>query len=357
MSILRKDKMRCLHKASYFLAAAMVCLLVLTVGCTPVAEKSAKVDIEPQLEKESTRAAPAQAVMLALKFTPQDSVTYKVITEAQKSVKWEGPLARKPNAFKGGRTSTKIEMTFAQQIHNVDDKGNAIAEITIKDLTYLAQVANNVVLDFDSSKEKDPNSPLKKLIGQSYTIEISPAGQVLKVIDTKQAQTVIKGNTRVHKAALQLLDEEVVKQRHTIPALAALTDKNQFRPEEKWSKIETLSFDMMGFKTYEKTYALKEIEDADGYLVAVAEMNAIPSTELAEDVNQNQQTNIFSRMFDNIETYTGQLRFDLTAGNVQQCYEKLETEWVIADPSPKQDEEPSVVRMKAVRFYSMERVD
>jgi hypothetical protein len=349
--------MRYLHKASYFLAVVMVNLFVLTVGCTPVAEKSTKVDVEPPLEKKSTRSAPAQAAMLVLMFIPQDSVTYKVIVEAQKSVKWEGPLAKKPNAFKGGRTSTKIEMTFAQTIHNVDDNGNAIAEITIKDLIYLAQVANDVVLDFDSSKEKDPNSPLKKLVGQSYTIEISPAGQVLKVIDTKQAQTVIKGNTRIYEAALQLLDEEVVKQRHTIPALAILKDKNQFRPGEKWSEIETLSFDMMGFKTYEKTYELKEIEDADGYLVAVAEMNAIPSTELAEDANQNRQANIFSRMFDNIEKYTGQLRFDLTAGNVQQCHEKLEVEWVIADPSTKQGEEPSVIRMKADRFYSMERVD
>ncbi len=349
--------MRYLHKALYFLAAAIMFLLILTVGCTPVAEKSTKVDVEPPLEKESARSASAQAAMLALKFTPQDSVTYKVIIEAQKSVKWEGPLAKKPNAFKGGRTSNKIEMTFAQQIRDVDANGNAIAEITIKDLIYLAQVANNVVLDFDSSKEKEPNSPLKKLIGQSYTIEISPAGQVLEVIDTKQAQTVIKGNTRIHEAALQLLDEEVIEQRHTIPALAALTDKNQFRPGDNWSEIETLSFDMMGFKTYEKTYELKEIEDADGYLVAVAEMNAIPSTELAEDANQNQQANIFSRMFDNIEKYTGQLRFDLTAGNVQQYYEKLETEWVIADPSTKQGEEPSVIRMKADRFYSMERVD
>jgi hypothetical protein len=345
------------HKLLYFIVSGIVCLYVLASGCSQIKDKTTKIDHEPPPEKKSIHAVPAQPVMLALKFTPQDLIIYRVITEAQKSVTWQGPLAEKPSAFKGGQTNTKVEMTFSQQVQSVDDEGNAVEEITIKDLTYLVQVANNVVLDFDSSKVKEPNSPLMNLIGQSYTIEISPSGEVLRIIDKHQAQAKIKGKSREHNAASQLLADEVIKQRHTVVALTALKDKNRLSPGDKWNEIETLSFDMMGSKTYDKIYTLKKVKDINDHLVAVAEMNAIPSTELAEDVKQNQQTNIFSKMFDNVETYTGRLKFDLTACNVQQFQEKLETEWIIADPNPKQGEEPSVIRMKAVRFYSMERVD
>ena len=66
---------------------------------------------------------------------------------------------------------------------------------------------------------------------------------------------------------------------------------------------------------------------------------------------------LISNMFDNIETYTGKLTFDMTAGRVEKYFEKLQTEWIIAEPNPKNSKEPDVIRLKAVRSYKLEKVD
>ncbi|MBA7676877.1 hypothetical protein ES703_85122 [subsurface metagenome] len=64
-------------------------------------------------------------------------------------------------------------------------------------------------------------------------------------------------------------------------------------------------------------------------------------------------------MFDNIETYTGRLELDLTAGKVEKYIEELQTEWVAVDPSAgqKDDKEPAVLTMSDTRFYSLEKID
>jgi hypothetical protein len=398
-----KVEMMISDRISSLMGRAAICLLLLTAGCTPFVKEPAETKIEreetaivppveettkPEVEpkekvqevvteapkpkeqvpepvvetikieveaKKPVPEAPAvDAVTLALKFTPQDSTTYRVTTEADRSVTWEGPQPEKPAAFKGGHTGYKAELTFAQRIQSMDDKGNAIAEITIKGLKYIAKVRDNVTLEFDSSREEDKDNALVKLIGQSYTIEISPAGQVTKVIDMSKVQAAIKGIASSHKTALASVD--AIKQRHSIPAMPS-TDKNQLRPGDSWSSVKTFDFQMMGFKSYEKVYKLKEIKGADDRRTAVVEMEAIPSAEMAEELHQEQTTGPFSKMFDNKETYTGKLRLDMTAGTVEECLEKLLTEWVVVDPNPEDDQEPAALKMAALRFYHMKRLD
>ena len=123
-------------------ASAVICVMLLTAGC-------------------------AQTARLALKFTPKDSTTYNVTIERERGIIWGGPSSSKPKGFTGGHTGNRIEMTFTRRIQSVDNEGNAVAEITIKGLRYLAKAKDSIVLDFDSSREKDQNSPLAKLIGQS----------------------------------------------------------------------------------------------------------------------------------------------------------------------------------------------
>jgi len=318
------------------LSVAVVCSLLLITGCAPLGEKTAT---------------------LALKFTPQDSTTYKVTTQTEKSVKFEGSLPDK-TAFKGGCTGNKIEMTFTQQIQNVDDKGNAIAKITIKGLKYSAKVKDNPVLDFDSSREEDQNSSLAKLIGQSYTIEIAPTGEIAEVIDVKRARAVVRGISSANKTASKLLSTDVIKERHAISALP-VTGKNQLRAGDNWSSIKAFSFGLMGSKSYEKIYTLKEIEDQDGHRIAIVEMNAIPTSEMAEQLHKERTTGDFSKMFDSTETYTGQLKLDLTAGKVEKCLEELRSEWVVAEPTTGQesDKEPAMLKMSVTRLYHIEKID
>jgi len=349
---------------------SLICLLVVTLSCNNSARETARSKVEQQekmlagKEPAAVERIPAEvkpkekgpAVLLALKFTPQDSTTYRVVVEAGRSVAWEGPLPEKPTGFKGGHTGNRIETTFAQRIQSVDDKGNAIAEIKIEALKYLSKAWDNVVLDFDSAREQDKDSPLQKLIGQRYVVQMSAAGQVLKIVDANEARAAVTGNLSAHKTALALLSPEVIKQRHTIPALPP-GEKSRLSPGESWSSTATFPFDMMGSKSYEKIYTLKEIKDAGDRQFAVADMNAVPSSEMAQELHKEQTTNPLEKMFDTNENYSGQLKLDLTAGKVEKCLEELRIEWVIVDPQAKDDKEPAALRMSAMRLYSIEKID
>ena len=339
-------------------ACFVLCVLLLSAGCNKHAEKSAQTKVEPQKTAPSKIEPQEQKtpVKLALKFTPADSTTYKVITDTDKSVIWESADPDKPKGFTGGHTGRKIEITFTQQIQSTNDKGNAVAKNTIKELKYLLKVKDEITMDFDSSRQQDRQNPLSKLIGKSYTIELTPSGQVSKLIDANDARAAVGGNSSADKTAASLLSLGAISQRHTIPALPA-SDKNQLLTGENWSSIKSFSFDMMGSKAYEKIYTLEEIKDVDNHRIAIARMQAVPSAEYAREMHKEQSASFFANMSDNTETYTGELKLDLTDGKVEECHEKLATEWVIVDPNPKENEQPAALKMAAVRFYSIEKID
>jgi hypothetical protein len=299
----------------------------------------------------------AYATALVLKFTPRDSTTYKLIAERERSVEVEGALLD-DETLMGGRTGSKVEMTFTQQIQSVDEKGNALAKITINRIKHLAKEKDVTKVDFDSSGGNNRRNPLAKLIGQSYTIKISPAGKVVRVVDVKQAKAAVRGRSEAHKIALALLEPDAIEKRHTVQTLPP-AGKNNLRPGDNWSSIKTFSYGFMGAETYERIYTLKEIDETNGRCIATVEMNAIPSSERAEQLYKEQPTSAFSKMFDNTQTYKGRLKLDLTAGKVEECFEKLRTEWIIVDPSIKQgdDRKPAMLKMGVVRLYSLERID
>ncbi|UCG56364.1 MAG: hypothetical protein JSU70_16060 [Phycisphaerales bacterium] len=327
------------------------------------AEEATKPVVEPEQKAvakpaEKVKAEPqGPAVQLALKFKQGDSTKYRVMTEAQKSVQWEGPLPKKPAAFKGGHTGNRVEMTFTQQIQSVKDDGSAVAKITIDGLKYVGRVRDNIVLEFDSSKPKDPNYPLAKLIGQSYTIELSPRGQVAKIVDVNDARTAVRGGSSGHKTASTLLSADVIRQRHNISALM-LAKKSEFRTGESWSGVRSFSFGMMGSKTFERVYTLKDVKEEGDRRVAIVEMSAVPSSKMAEEIHKEQGSGFFSKMFDSTETYNGQLELDIASGTVEKYIEQLQTEWVAAEPAPEGDAQgPAALRMAAIRLYQIEKID
>jgi len=322
-------------KTLSWLASAVICSLLLTAGCAKLAEEGAT---------------------MALRFAPKDSTTYKLKTQSEQSVKWEGTLP-KDGAFQDRRNYNTMEMTISQQIQNIDDEGNATAKITIKELKYFSIYRNDTVLDFDSSRAKDRNNPLAKLIGQSYTIEIAPAGEVTEVIDATRARAAVKGSSSAHKTALALLKPDVIKERHGTLTLPA-ADKNQLRAGDSWSHVKVFSFGLMGSKSYEKVYTLKEIKDRDNRRIAIGQMNAIPTAEMAEHLHRARTLDMFSKGFDSTETYTGRLKLDLDTGKIEEYFEKLQAEWVIVDPAAKEgDKEPGVLRIGVTRLYDLKKID
>jgi hypothetical protein len=358
------------------LTVIAICSLLLSAGCTPPPEDTNKLQVPPEEEKpkvvekeekpkvvekeEKPKVVEEEkpAIELELKYTPQDSTTYKYTAEAQRGIKWEGPLS-KESAFKGGITSSRVEMTFTQQIQSTDEKGNAVAKITIKSLKHLSIIRDNPAMDFDSSREKDQNNALAKLIGQSYTIEITPDGRVTKVIDANQAQEAVNGTSPATKTALAMLTADAITERHTIPAMPA-KDNNKLRKGDNWKSLKSFSFGLMGSKTYQRTYTLEDVTDKDNRRIALVEMKADPTTEMAEELHKEKAIGDFSKMFENTETYTGRLEVDLTAGKIEKCIETLESEWIAVEPmagKPDEEKEPAVLTMTANRLYSLEKTD
>jgi len=338
-------------KISRWLASAVACVLFLAAGCAPPAKEVAKAEVE--LKEQIPPAAAEEAATLALKFSPADSTTYRVIAEAERSTKWEGALPEEAT-FKGGRNHSRLEMTFTQEIQSVDDKGNAIAKITVKWLKYSSVVKDESTFEFDSSNPEDPNHPLAKLIGQGYTIKIAPTGEVIEVIDVKEAQVAVRKGSVVPRRALRLLSTEAIKERHGTLVLPG-ADKNQLHTGDNWSSTKTFSFGMMGSESYEKVYTLNEIKDRGNRQVAIMAMKAIPASETAKE----QAAMGFSESFDNTKTYTGELELDLTTGKIEKYLEELQSEWVIALPSAGQeaDKEPAVLTMSATHLYHLEKID
>jgi len=325
------------HRRIFVCSAAVVVLsLLLAGGCGPSA---------------------GEAATFAFRFTPRDSTNYKLIMEAEDRVAFEGPIAKGPG-FKGGCNHTKIEMTFSQQIQSVDDNGNAVAKIMVRDLKYLSARDEKPVLDFDSAAGKGRDNPFAKLIGQSYTIEIAPDGRVKRVVDVKQARAAVGGSQLANKAASRLLTPDAIKKFHGALVLPQ-AGMGRLQPGQSWSAAEVFDYRMLGTASYERIYTVKEIKKQDGRQTAVVQMDAIPSSDQTEDLRTEQEIRAFSDIFDTTQTYTGQLELDLSSGKVQKYSEELQSQWLIVDPQAKQkgSKEPDAVIMSVVRSYSLERVD
>ena len=230
-----------------------------------------------------------------------------------------------------------------------------MAVITIDGLKYVSKIKESTVLDFDSSRAEDANAPMAKLIGQSYTIEITPSGQVSRIVDVNSALAVVKGDSPGQRAAMRLLDPEVIRDRHG--TLCLPVDKNRISSGESWKNVKTFSFGLMGPVSYERIYTLNKVENDENHNVALVEMKAVPTTQTEQD--KNQSTNRIAKGFDNKGQYEGELKFDSSSGKVEKFSEALEVEWLTAKPSEEKgpEAEPTALTMSASRFYSIEKIE
>jgi len=305
---------------------------------------------------EASKTEPSgPAVELALKFVPGQAATFKVTTESWKSVEWKGAQDAKPPKFTDGRTGSHVELTFEQRVQQVQDDGNAMLEITIGGVKDVIESVNKVVLDFDSGKPTEPDSPLAALVGKSYRVKMSPQGQVLEISNVEPVRQAVQGVLPQHRVAARLLSDDEIRTRHEIATLSALKDR-QVRPGQTWSSIKTFSFDDLGAKTYERVYTLRPAQHDKGR-VAVVEMKAIPSAALAEELHKRQTVNPFASMSDNTDSYEGRLVLDLDRGQVREYVEQMQNEWVIADPSAVQAGRPAAIKMAARRLHRLEQVE
>ncbi len=154
-----------------------------------------------------------------------------------------------------------------------------------------------------------------------------------------------------------MLSPAVITEQHSIPLIPADEDE-QLLPGKQWSNIKTFSFGPMGSKSFERIFEVTDINETDGRRIAVAKMKAVPSTAKAKELYKEQSTVFFSSMFDNTETYTGQLRLDLKSGQIEKYFEEFRADWIAVDPMAKKETKvPDMLRMSATRIHSIERID
>lgn len=312
---------------------------------------------EPPSGETVVPTEPQTPVDLTLDFVPDRTTTYRITTETEAAVRWEGDDANKPAAFRGGAIGNHVEITFDQRIARIHDDGNALAEITIRALKYLGRSRQTVVVDFDSTRDPDSDSPLSKLIGRTYEVEITPQGAVASVGDLADLRAALEGPSPDHQTALKLISDEQIRERHEVPPLTALEDESA-QPGQTWSNVKMLSFGRMGAKAYERLYTLDRIETGDTDRTAHVTMKGIPSAAAAKQLYQNQTSTVPTGMFDNIDSYKGQLAFDLDTASIDTYVEQFRTEWVAVDPEAAQSgaAHPPAIRMTRTLLHRLERV-
>ncbi len=313
---------------------------------------------QEQVQKaEAAKPKPA-SVKIALMPAAGQEETYKIANQMKRIIKWEGAIPSKDLSAESF-SDEKMEMVFTRHIENKDENGNAIARVTIDSLKYISVVKNQTFVDFDSSVPADANNPLAALIGQSYTITVEPNNYVPSITNLPRANVLMKGMTTADSIGRNILSEDAIRGIHSALLLPPTGHENLL-PGDKWSQIKTFGFGMMGIKSYEKIYTLKDIQNINGRKVAGISMNAIPSSEVEPKFSQQQGRGGSSSMFDTNEEFTGQGELNLTDGCIKNYSENLKTSWIAAIPSAVSQapdaNQPTVLKMTAVYSYKLEKV-
>ena len=294
-------------------------------------------------------------VKIALKPTVGEKVTYKIVTQARRTTKWQGPVPNQ-EAFEENYTDERVELVVTRRVQDVDPNGVATAQVTIDGLKSLNTNKNSASVDFDSSRSSDANNPLMQLIGRTYRIEYNTGNSISAVDELPPVNVLLKGETPSDRAGLSMMYPDSITERHSAFALPQ-PGKQMVKSGDKWSKIKTFSFGKMGLKSYEKIYVLKEVKDVGARMVAVIDMNAIPTSEVEPRFASQKGEVGAPKMFDSNDSYTGGGEFDLNAGRIENYHENFRANWVVALPSKQGDNsEPVVLNMSSTYVYSIERV-
>ena len=313
---------------------------------------------QEQVRKAKDAKPKPASVKIALMPAIGQDTSYKIANQMKRIIKWEGAVPSKDMAEESF-SDDKMEMVFTRHIENKDENDNATARVTIDSLKYISVVKNQTVVDFDSSAPADANNPLAALIGQSYTITIEPNNYVSLITNLPRANVLMKGITMADSIGKNILSTDAIRGVHSALLLPAAGSEDLL-PGDKWSQIKTFGFGMMGIKSYEKIYTLKDMQDINGRKVAVITMNAIPSSEVEPKYSDQQGRGVSPSMFDTDETFTGQGELELTDGCIKNYSENLKTSWIAAIPpsvtKTSDANEPTVLKMTAVYSYTLEKV-
>ncbi|MBC8379556.1 MAG: hypothetical protein H8E62_10315 [Planctomycetes bacterium] len=282
---------------------------------------------------------------LSLNFSPEDTASYKSVSEVVKDFRFEQPNIGK---LREEQTKNTVEMNFTQAIESVDADGNATANITIDSLAVNIINKNETRLAFDSSK--DSSSSLAKLIGQSYKIQITPAGDVT-VLDAANALAAIPSGYE-NKIAAGILSNDSIIQRHQVPALPKEASSN-LSVGKSWSQVVASPPGLLAPKSYKKTYTLSGISGNITTVSMVATEDSEPVKGAAAGMG------MFAKMFDNEDNYKGSMTLNQETGALISSEETLVSTYLAQEMSEKGDpaKGPDTLTMQFTHKIKIEKLN
>jgi hypothetical protein len=339
-------------KNSGFIPVVTVLNLIWFLGCEPPATS---VPDSPERAVPPTTQAPAEPASLHLDFVQGRQTRYRLQREYRKQVAWQGVPEDRAAALKDGTSVTDLVLGFTQEVVRVDASVGADLKITVTDLAYRHQVNDRVALDFDSQRPADANHPLAGLAGSAYRITLSSMGQVSAVSGLEELRQRFGPDTPTGRMAQRLFSEPVVRDRHTISALAGRSP-GDVRVGDTWQVSAVEDFQEMGKQSFLKLYSL-EAWDASlpGVRKAVLALRTEPSTR---GLN-GESSHPFAGMMDSEQDFSGRWELDLSRGEVAQARETLTMTWRVAVPagSGAPEAPPVLSVMTAHRHFHLERLE
>ncbi len=346
------------HRNRWYVVVGMI-LGIGLFGCSPPPGQD--MDSEPPAIPAEPNEAAAQSdkITFSLDFEPGTKTRYRVSTETVTAMEsLENAIKNNASTAPLPKVSESSEVIFTQEILGPvsENTNTVIALVTIEHVGYNLTSPGQPDLLFDSQKSTDQNSPFAKLIGQTYTIEVSPLGYVPGVFNLHPARLAVRGPTPAHAAALDLVSPSAIFSRHGFFSLPG-PDVGSLSVGGRWLGVQQLTLMTSGTGIYrlgthrfDKVYQLESLEQRQVGTVAVVVFVGSPRSKRSPDGRLTDVPFLSS-------SYVGGGEFNLDAGRVEDYLEQLEVRMLLPGTGspPAEDAEGRIVI--ATRFCRIKRLD
>lgn len=346
------------HRNWWYVLVEMI-LGIGLLGCSPLPRQDADPELPAIMAEPNEAAAQSEKVTFSLEFESGTKTRYRVITETIMAM--ERPeTAVKDNASTAPypKVSESSEVVFTQEMLGPvpENPNTVIALVTIEQVSYVRTSPGQSDLAFDSQESTGQNSPFAKLVGQTYTIEISPLGYVPGVFNLRPARLAVRGSTPAHAAALDLLSPPAIFPRHGSFSLPG-PDVRYLAVGDRWQGVQQATLkapgtnmDRLGTHRFDKIYQLENVEQRPVGTVAVVVFVGSPRPRRTPDGRLVEVPFLSC-------SYVGGGEFNLDAGRVESYLEHLEVRMPFTGTGSPPAEGPEGHVVIAQRFCRVQRLD
>jgi len=314
----------------------------------------------PTIIAESNEAAvQSDKITFSIEFEPGTKTRYRVSTETVTTMEsLENAIKNNASTAPLPKVSKSSEVIFTQEILGPvsENTNTVIALVTIEHVGYNLTSPGQPELLFDSQKFTDQNSPFAKLIGQTYTIEISPLGYVFGIFNLRPARQAVRGPTPAHTAALDLVSPSAIFSRHGFFSLPG-PDVGSLSVGGRWRGVQQLTLitsetDIyrLGTHRFDKIYQLEGLEQLQMDTVGAVVFVGSPRSRRTSDGRFIEVPFLSC-------SYVGGGEFNFDMGRIESYSEQLKVRMPLPETKSLHTENPEDRIVIATRFFRVQRLD